>query len=141
VLGEVLSHEGVDIRDFSLALFSINLPELYRYYVPMDEVFFVTIFYAWGERKYDILTGKGLRVQVVWRNGRSQNACEPYKFRNFNQLYQCLYRSLQNDSPEDDRFESCRACQKKLNKSFSNQLPGGSEFNIQEPFGLRIEHN
>jgi len=64
---EALNDEGVDSRDFSVVPFPINLPELYRYYVPMDAVFFITICDTWGERKFDLLTGQGLHVEVMWR--------------------------------------------------------------------------
>lgn len=64
---EALTDEGLDIHNFSVVPFPINLPELYRYYVPMDAVFFITICDAWGERKLDLLTEQGLHVEVMWR--------------------------------------------------------------------------
>lgn len=62
-----LTDEGVDSHNFSVVPFPINLPELYRYYVPMEAVFFITICDTWGERKLDLLTGQGLNVEVMWR--------------------------------------------------------------------------
>jgi nicotinamide mononucleotide adenylyltransferase len=62
-----LTDEGVDSHNFSVVPFPINLPELYRYYVPMEAVFFITICDTWGERKLELLTGQGLNVEVMWR--------------------------------------------------------------------------
>ena len=62
-----LIDEGVVDHAFSVVPFPINLPELYRYYVPMEAVFFITICDTWGERKLDLLTGQGLHVEVMWR--------------------------------------------------------------------------
>lgn len=63
----VLSGEGIKNDDFSVVPFPVNLPELYRYYVPMDAVFLITICDRWGERKLDLLAGQGLNVEVMWR--------------------------------------------------------------------------
>jgi nicotinamide mononucleotide adenylyltransferase len=62
-----LIEEGVVGHTFSVVPFPINLPELYRYYVPMEAVFFVTICDKWGDRKHELLTGQGLNVEVMWR--------------------------------------------------------------------------
>ena len=35
--------EGFGLEDFSLVPLPINLPELYRYYVPLEATFFITI--------------------------------------------------------------------------------------------------
>jgi nicotinamide mononucleotide adenylyltransferase len=63
----VLVDAGVAFHAFSVFPFPTNLPELYRYYVPMGAVFFITICDAWGERKLGLLTGQGLSVKVMWR--------------------------------------------------------------------------
>jgi nicotinamide mononucleotide adenylyltransferase len=62
-----LIEEGVEGHAFSVVPFPINFPELYRYYVPTEAVFFITICDKWGDRKYDLLTGQGLDVEVMWR--------------------------------------------------------------------------
>lgn len=62
-----LIEEGLLDQDFSVVPFPINLPELYRYYVPIDAVFFITICDSWGERKHELLSGQGLTVEVMWR--------------------------------------------------------------------------
>jgi hypothetical protein len=62
-----LIEEGVVGHAFSVVPFPINLPELYRYYVPMEAVFFITIYDKWGDRKYELLTEQGINVEVMWR--------------------------------------------------------------------------
>ncbi len=61
-----LLEAGVVGEAFSVVPFPINIPELYRYYVPMDAVFFMTICDEWGRRKFDLLTAQGLKVEVMW---------------------------------------------------------------------------
>ncbi len=57
---------SVGSESFSVVPFPINIPELYRYYVPMDAVFFMTICDEWGRRKFELLTAQGLKVEVMW---------------------------------------------------------------------------
>ncbi|MCI5121733.1 MAG: nicotinate-nucleotide adenylyltransferase, partial [Candidatus Electrothrix sp. AUS4] len=47
--------------------FPINFPERYRYYVPLDATFFLTIYDDWGERKLEMFQALGLRIEVLWR--------------------------------------------------------------------------
>lgn len=67
IIVAALLREGVSSNAFSVVPFPINLPQLYHYYVPMDAVFFITIYDKWGERKYELLTSQGVNVEVMWR--------------------------------------------------------------------------
>jgi nicotinamide mononucleotide adenylyltransferase len=67
MVGAALVEEGLSREDFSVVPFPISVPHLYRYYVPMDAVFYITICDEWGERKFDLLTSMGLNVDVMWR--------------------------------------------------------------------------
>jgi nicotinamide mononucleotide adenylyltransferase len=58
---------GVTNDSFSVVPFPVNLPDLYRYYVPTDAVFYITICDEWGQRKFDLLSSVGLNVEVMWR--------------------------------------------------------------------------
>ena len=62
-----LRDKGLSFDDFSVVPFPINFPELYRYYVPMDAVFFLTIYDSWGERKLAKFESLGLRTEILWR--------------------------------------------------------------------------
>jgi nicotinamide mononucleotide adenylyltransferase len=63
---EALLGAQVGSDSFSVVPFPINIPELYRYYVPLDAVFFMTICDEWGRRKFDLLSAQGLKVEVMW---------------------------------------------------------------------------
>jgi nicotinamide-nucleotide adenylyltransferase len=69
---EALMEEGVPCRDFSIVPLPINFPELLRYYVPMDAVFFLTIYDDWGRRKLQTLQSIGLRTEVMWEKPLSE---------------------------------------------------------------------
>jgi len=44
----------------------VNLTELYRYYVPLDAVFYLTIYDQWGRRKLDMFESLGLKTDIMW---------------------------------------------------------------------------
>ncbi len=67
MVGGVLVEAGVSREDFSVVPFPINMPDLYRYYVPTDAAYYLTICDQWGERKLELLQSRGLNVQVMWR--------------------------------------------------------------------------
>ena len=63
---EVLLEQGFEPRNFHVVPLPINIPELYHYYVPMDAVFFITIYDDWGRRKLFRFQEMGLRTEVLW---------------------------------------------------------------------------
>ena len=67
IIRAALLEIGLNLSDFSIGPFPINFPHLYKYYVPMDATFFLTIYDSWGERKLDQFQNLGLRVEVLWR--------------------------------------------------------------------------
>jgi nicotinamide-nucleotide adenylyltransferase len=62
-----LADEGLGMDDFTVVPFPINVPELYRHYLPLDAVFYLTIYDPWGERKLRIFQSMGLATEVMWR--------------------------------------------------------------------------
>jgi nicotinamide mononucleotide adenylyltransferase len=72
MLRETLLEAGLDFRGFSLVPLPINFPELYRYYVPLDATFYLTIYDEWGERKLAMFTSLGLQVDILWRKPSSE---------------------------------------------------------------------
>ena len=69
---EALLESGVDYREFSIVPFPINLPELYCHYVPLDAVFYLTIYDQWGRRKLEMLRSLGLKTEVMWERPREE---------------------------------------------------------------------
>jgi len=59
MLQNALSEEGLGITDYSLVPFPINLPELYKHYVPLGGTFFLTIYDDWGRRKLELFQSLG----------------------------------------------------------------------------------
>ncbi|MFX1502036.1 MAG: nicotinate-nucleotide adenylyltransferase [Promethearchaeota archaeon] len=61
-----LLEQGLEFLEFSIVPFPINLPELIKYYVPMDAIFFLTIYDDWGRQKKQFLESLGLNIHVLW---------------------------------------------------------------------------
>jgi nicotinamide-nucleotide adenylyltransferase len=61
-----LLEAGVNHQDFSVVPLPVNFPELYQYYVPLDAVFYLTIYDEWGRRKLKIFQSLGLTTEVLW---------------------------------------------------------------------------
>jgi hypothetical protein len=82
VLREALCEAGLLSDDFSIVPFPINFPELYRYYIPLDAVFFMTIYDDWGRRKLEMLRSKGFVVDVMWERNKVDKGIESATIRN-----------------------------------------------------------
>lgn len=52
--------------EFSIVPFPINVPELLKYYVPLDAMFFLTIYDDWGRKKKQYFESLGLKIHVLW---------------------------------------------------------------------------
>ena len=57
---------GVGLEAFSVVPLPINFPDRYRYYVPLDAAFLLTIYDDWGRKKRDYFESLGLTVHVLW---------------------------------------------------------------------------
>lgn len=67
-----LLEQGLSDHDFAIVPFPVNFPELYRYYLPLDGTFFLTIYDQWGERKLEMFKSLGLKTEVLWRKPLSE---------------------------------------------------------------------
>lgn len=67
---------GVSHLDFSVVPFPINLPELYKYYVPLDATYFLTIYDEWGNRKLKQFQELGLKTEVLWMKSSKEKGLE-----------------------------------------------------------------
>ncbi len=61
-----LSEAGLPLNEFSVVPLPINHPERYRYYVPLDAVFLLSIYDDWGRRKKNYFESLHLNVHVLW---------------------------------------------------------------------------
>jgi nicotinamide mononucleotide adenylyltransferase len=65
MIREVLTDAGLTFLEFSIVPFPINLPGLYRCYVPLDGTFFLTIYDDWGRQKLKWFQSLGLTTEVL----------------------------------------------------------------------------
>ena len=63
---EALLESSVALDEFSIVPLPISTPNRYRYYVPLDAVYFLTIYDEWGRRKKRYFESLGLKVHVLW---------------------------------------------------------------------------
>ncbi len=67
-----LQEAGLPSDAYSVVPFPINFPELYQYYVPLDAVFYLTIYDDWGRRKLELFQSIGLRAEVMWERSADE---------------------------------------------------------------------
>lgn len=67
-----LSEAGVPEKEYSIVPLPVNMPELYHCYVPMDAVFFITIYDDWGRKKLEYFRSMNLSVHVLWEKPESE---------------------------------------------------------------------
>jgi len=65
LLRSALVEGGIPLSDFTIVPFPVNRPELYQYYVPLDAVFFLSIYDDWGIRKKELFRKSGLVIHVL----------------------------------------------------------------------------
>ncbi len=61
-----LLEHGLKYSEFSIVPFPINVPDLLENYVPLDAIFFLTIYDDWGRQKKQYLESLGLKIHVLW---------------------------------------------------------------------------
>ena len=61
-----LLESDLKYSEFSIVPFPINVPELLKFYVPMNVVFFLSIYDDWGRQKKKYLESLRLKVHVLW---------------------------------------------------------------------------
>ena len=62
----VLDEAGLAPSELSVVPFPVNLPDLYRHYLPTEARFFLTIYDGWGRRKRERFASLGLDTEVLW---------------------------------------------------------------------------
>ncbi|MFX1280312.1 MAG: adenylyltransferase/cytidyltransferase family protein [Promethearchaeota archaeon] len=61
-----LLEQDLKLTEFSIVPFPINIPELIKYYVPLDAIFFLTIYDEWGQQKKKYFQSLGLQIHILW---------------------------------------------------------------------------
>lgn len=66
MIREVMLEKRLKFKEYSIVPFPINVPEFIKYYVPLDAIFFLTIYDNWGYQKKKDLKSLGLKIHVLW---------------------------------------------------------------------------
>jgi len=77
-----LTNINIDEAKFAIVPFPINFPDVWKYYVPMDAIFFLTIFDEWGRKKKNLLEEQNLTVDVLWEKNFSEKKISGTHIRN-----------------------------------------------------------
>jgi len=102
----VLKAEGIPSEAFSVVPFPINFPELFKYYVPLDATFFLTIYDDWGKKKLGRFRSLGLNVEILWERPLAEKGISGNQIR---------LRMVQDKPWEDLVPESTRRLMKMWN--------------------------
>jgi nicotinamide-nucleotide adenylyltransferase len=79
---KVLTAQSLDPQFFSIVPLPINLPDRYRHYVPLDAVFFLTIYDQWGERKRQYFSSLGLKTHILRHVSKEEKGLSASDVRN-----------------------------------------------------------
>jgi nicotinamide-nucleotide adenylyltransferase len=82
MIRESLLERELKLSEFTIVPFPINIPELIKYYVPLDSVFFLSIYDDWGRQKKEYLESLGLNVHVLWEVPLEQKGLSGSDIRN-----------------------------------------------------------
>ena len=72
MLRAALREAGLAWESFSIVPLPVNMPELYCHYVPMEAVFYLTIYDDWGRAKLRRFKELGLNVEVMWERSPAE---------------------------------------------------------------------
>lgn len=89
---------GVTREEFDILPFPIEFPGRISNFVPMDAVFYITIYDEWGDRKKEILEELGLKTVVMWRRSLGQRLTSGTEIRELIRCGNLRWRSLVPDA-------------------------------------------
>jgi len=82
MIRDALLEEGIKKDEFEIVPFPINIPELLKFYIPMDATFFITIYDEWGWHKYNLLKKMDLIIDLMWVREMSERYTSGTEVRN-----------------------------------------------------------
>ena len=83
LIGSAMKENNISSREVSIVPLPINRPELYKYYVPMDAVFFLSIYDDWGKRKLSYFESLGLKTHIIRKVPIAEKGISATDIRNF----------------------------------------------------------
>jgi nicotinamide-nucleotide adenylyltransferase len=103
LLRSALVEGGIPLSEFTIVPFPVNRPELYQYYVPLDAVFFLSIYDDWGIRKKELFRKSGLAIHILRQVPAEQKGLSAATIR----------EAIVNDHPWEHWVPACVADQIK----------------------------
>lgn len=83
LIRSVMKENDIDLCDLSVVPLPINRPDLYKYYVPLDAVFFLSIYDDWGKKKLSYFQSLGLKTHVIRKVPLEEKGISASEIRNF----------------------------------------------------------
>ena len=77
-----LMEADVSPQDFSVVPFPVNFPEIYKYYVPLNSTFYLTIYDEWGKRKLEQFKVLDLKTEILWVKSLEEKGLSGSDIRN-----------------------------------------------------------
>jgi nicotinamide mononucleotide adenylyltransferase len=65
MIRRVMEESCAKPSDYSVVPFPVSRPDLYRFYVPMDATFFLSIYDDWGRKKFEYFSSLGLKTHIL----------------------------------------------------------------------------
>lgn len=79
----VMQENDINLSDLSVVPLPINRPDLYKYYVPLDAVFFLSIYDDWGKKKLSYFKSLGLKTHIIKEVSLEEKGISASEIRNF----------------------------------------------------------
>jgi nicotinamide mononucleotide adenylyltransferase len=83
LIRSVMQENDIDLNDLSVVPLPINKPDLYQYYVPLDAVFFLSIYDDWGRKKLSYFESMGLKTHVIRKVSIEEKGISAGEIRKF----------------------------------------------------------
>ena len=81
MIKKTLIYSGINENRFEIVPFPINFPQYIKYYVPINSIFFITIYDNWGYAKKEILRKQGFKIEVLEEGNKNLKIAEGTKIR------------------------------------------------------------
>ena len=83
LIHSVMQENDNNLSDLSVVPLPINRPDLYKYYVPLDAVFFLSIYDDWGKKKLSYFESLGLKTHIIKEVSLEEKGISAIEIRNF----------------------------------------------------------
>ena len=83
LIHSVMQENDINLSDLSVVPLPINRPDLYKYYVPLDAVFFLSIYDDWGKKKLSYFESLGLKTHIIKEVSLEEKGISASEIRNF----------------------------------------------------------